>query len=132
MSDTPWGPTNQWSDAMVHSGLLVEKRIQLVGPFQRVFFLGERVLGWSSGLVRRRVPLDPPAAMLWTNELMDDDLACVLRGLSASHYALARQPGAYRTFVREKLLRQLPLEGVVTQVYSLSPNIHCSFHAYSN
>ena len=102
---------------MVRSQPLVEKRILLVGPFQRVFFLGEHILRWSSGLVRRHVPLDPPAAMLWTHELMDDDLSHALHGSPADHYVLARQHGAYRTHVREKLLGQLPLEGVVTQVF---------------
>ena len=90
MSDTPWGHIEQWSDAMVRSQPLVEKRILLVGPFQRVFFLGERTLRWSSGPVRRHVPLEPPAAMLWTHELMDDDLTRALRGSSADSYILAR------------------------------------------
>ena len=54
--------------------------------------------------------------MLWTHELMDDDLARALLGLSATRYVFTLQSGAYRTFVREKLLGQLSLEGVVTQV----------------
>ena len=99
---------------MIHSQPLVERRILLVGPFQRVFFLGERTLRWSSGPARRHVPLDPPAAMLWTHELMDNDLFRALHGSPADQYVLARQHGAYRTHIREKLLGQLPLEGVVT------------------
>ena len=66
---------------------------------------------------RRRVSLDPPAAMLWTHELMDDDLAQAFHGSPATRYVFARQSGAYHNFVREKLLGQLPLEGVVTQVF---------------
>ena len=84
---------------MVHSQPLVEKRILLVGPFQRVFFLGEHILGWSSGPVRRHVPLDPPTAILWTYKLMDDDLTHALHGSSADRYVLARQPGGYRAHV---------------------------------
>ena len=117
MLDTLWGRVEQWSDAMVRSQPLIEKRILLAGPFQRVFFLGERILRWSSSPIRRHVPLDPPATMLWTHELIDDDLTRVLRGSSADRYILARQPGGYCAHVREKLLGQLPLEGVVTQVF---------------
>ena len=103
---------------MVRSQPLVERRILLVGPFQRVFFLGERILRWSSGPVRRHVPLDPPAAMLWTHELMDDDLSRAVHESPADQYVLARQHGAYRTHVREKLLGQVALEGVITQAFS--------------
>ena len=49
--------------------------------------------------------------------MMDDDLTRALRGSSIDRYILARQPGGYRAHVREKLLGQLPLQGVVTQVF---------------
>ena len=90
MSDAPWGPTEHWSEVMVHSRPLVERRILLVGPFQRVFYLGESILGWSSGPVRIRVLLDPLAAMLWTHELMDDDLVQALHGSPTTRYIFAR------------------------------------------
>ena len=56
----PWGSADTWSDAMVRSRHAAGRTILLAGPFQRVYFLGERVIEWGSGPGGRRVPMDPP------------------------------------------------------------------------
>ena len=77
-----WGDEEGWSNAMVHSRPLADKRVLFVGPFQRVYFLGEYVLEWNFGTSRRHMPMAPPA-ILWVHLLVDDNLAWVLRGTLA-------------------------------------------------
>ena len=118
----PWGPVESCSDVVVRSGHVAGRTILLVGPFQRMYYLGERVLEWSSGPRRRRVPMDPPL-VFWTHELRGQELRRGLRGTPAIRRTLALQPVVYQTFIRERLLPGLPLAGLVPQVCAVSFSI---------
>ena len=94
---------------------MAERTILLVGPFQRMYYLGERVIEWGSGPRRRRVPMDPPM-VFWGQELNRG-----LRGTPAIRRTLAQQPNVYQTFIRERLLPALPLPGLVPQLRQRGP-----------
>ena len=110
----PWGLVESWSDAMVYSGYVAGRTILLVGPFQWVYYLGEWILEWSSGPGGRRVPMDPPL-VFWTHELRRG-----LRGTLAIRRTLDPHSAVYQTFIRERLLPGLPLDGLVPQVCAVS------------
>ena len=100
---------------MVRSEGIAGRTILLVGPFQRMYYLGERILEWGSGPGARRVPMDPPL-VFWTHELRGRELRRALRGTPAIRRTLDPHEAAYQSFIGERLLPGLPLDGLVSQV----------------
>ena len=111
---------------MVRSEGRAGRTILLVGPFQRMYYLGERILEWGSGPRARRVPMVPPL-VFWTHELRGRELRRALRGTPAIRRTLDPREAAYQSFIGERLLPALPLDGLVSQVRVVSLLLYAPF-----
>ena len=105
---------DEWIPAMVRSRPLAERRVLLQGPDCRVWYLGERVLGWEAGSRARRVPLSPPHGMFHGHLLRGEALATALRGTDAEGLRDMSQR-RYLDFARAQLLQRVSPAASPTQ-----------------
>ena len=98
-----WGPQEEWTPAMLRCYPLAQKRALLWDLDCRVWYLGERVRGWSVGGRSRRVPVPPPRGMFHGHLLKGDALDEACEGMDADEF-LDRRKGRYVDFSRTHLL----------------------------
>ena len=89
---------------MLRSRPLSLKRVLLLGPDCRVWYLGERVCGWPAGGRSRRVPLPPPRGMFHAHLLKGDALDEACAGEDVDEL-LDRRKGRYSDFACTHLLQ---------------------------
>ena len=89
---------------MVTAHALTDRRVLMESHFGWVWYLGERIRGWTEGVEGRSVPPPPPFCMFWASSLIGcDDEADFRAGT-----IIPSVGGSYSAFMRRRLLPSMP------------------------
>ena len=84
---------------------LSRKRVLLIGPNCRVWFLGERIHSWRLGVRVRHSLIAPPRHMLWAHLLKGEELDQAFQGEVADDDELRnRRRSQYSDFIPTQIL----------------------------